>query len=263
MKFSLLHPSRNRAAEVEPAIKEWRDKCSGLHPVEYIVSVDNNDGQLEEYRAITQRLGVELIVNPNRTHVEASNRAAQVATGDLLLQISDDFGCPQDWDTALVNAIGERRDITVLVDDGLGAKTMTLPIMDRAFYERVGYVLHPGYSHMFCDNDLEELSRQLGKLVEAKHLLFPHRHYTVGAVPFDETYRKAASSWGRDARFFAKRQVIDFGLRPKTVRDTLRGIWMDLCHYCAWGRKLPGRLILRFRAQIESRRTQPSHPDHS
>lgn len=252
MKFSLLHPSRNRASAADPAIAEWLGKQSGLHEVEYILSIDDTDSQIAAYQAIAARRGVRLIINANRTHVEASNAAARAAQGDLLLQISDDFGCPDNWDAALLAAIGDRREVAVFVDDGLGAKTMTLPIIDRAYYERVGYVLHPGYAHMFCDNDLEELARRLGKLVDAKHLHFPHRHYIIGAAPFDDTYLKAARSWGRDERFFAKRQVCDFGLRPPTLRDRLTCIAMDLHYWVHWTGKLPGRLLHRMRSMFQA-----------
>lgn len=230
MTISLLHPSRNRAATADATIAEWLGKRSGLHPIDYIISIDTSDDQIADYRQLAERHGARLIVHPNRNSVQACNQAALVATGDLLMMISDDFGCPPGWDEALVRAIGERRDVAVFVDDDLGARTMTLPIVDRAFYQRSGYLLFPGYSHLFCDNDLEEVSRRLGKLIDARHLVFPHRHCNVGASPFDETYRKANRPWGRDSLLFEKRRARDFGLRPQTLRDVVKCGWLDL-HY--------------------------------
>ena len=245
MKISLLHPSRNRVARAEEAIAEWLGKRSGLHTIEYIISIDRSEGQKTEYRRLAERHGAQLIIHRNRNHIEASNRAALVATGDLLVMVSDDFGCPQDWDDALALAVGDRRDVAVFVDDALGAKTMTLPIVDRAFYERSGYLLFPGYVHLFCDNDLEEVSRRLGKLIDARHLLFPHRHYTVGAAPYDEMYRKAESSWGYDANLFHKRQVRGFDLRPRTFRDVLTCGRLDVQFYARATQNLMRRAVRR------------------
>ncbi len=230
MKITLLHPSRNRASTADVTIAEWLGKRSGRHPIEYILSIDDSDKQIVEYRRLAERHGAQLIIRPNRNSVSACNQAARVATGDLLIMVSDDFGCPEGWDDALVSAMGDRRDVAIFVDDGIGAKTMTLPIIDRAFYERLGYVLFPGYRHMFCDNELEEVARRLGKLIEATQLKFPHRHYIVGAAPYDEMYRMAESVWGSDAHVYRKRQVCDFGLRPQTFRDSAKCAWLDL-HY--------------------------------
>lgn len=231
MKISLLHPSRNRAAAADATISEWLGKRSGLHPVEYIISIDRDDTQTSAYRRIAERHGARLLINPNRNSVQACNQAARVATGDLLIMVSDDFGCLAGWDDALARTIGERRDVAVFVDDGFGAKTMTLPIVDRPFYQHTGHLLYPHYLHLFCDNDLEEVARRSGRLIAAKHLLFPHRHFTARALPWDDTYRRANKSWRRDAATFAKRRVRDFDLRSPTLRDTLKCGWLNLHYY--------------------------------
>ncbi len=250
MTISLLHPSRNRAAPAGASIAEWLEKSSGLHPIEYIISIDTSDGQIADYRRLAERHGIRLIIHPNRNSVQACNQAARVATGDLLIMVSDDFGCPQDWDDALARAIGDRRDVAVFVHDGLGAKTMTLPIVDRAFYQRTGYLLFPGYAHLYCDNDLEAVARRLGKLIDARHLMFPHRHFNVGASPFDDTYRKANRPWGRDAHVFAKRHARDFDLRPSTFRDVVKCGWLDLRYYLHRPRTLLRGAARRLRAKF-------------
>jgi hypothetical protein len=145
--------------------------------------------------------------------------------------------------------------VAVFVDDGLGAKTMTLPIVDRAFYQRFGYLLFPEYCHLFCDNDLEEVSRRRGKLIDAKHLEFPHRHSNVEARPWDETYRKANGPWARDAHVFAKRQVRDFDLRPGTLRDHVICGWLDVRYYLRRPLTLAKTARRRLRAKSRSARS--------
>jgi xylosylprotein 4-beta-galactosyltransferase len=231
MKISLLHPSRNRAAMAATSIAEWLGKSSGQHPIEYIFSIDSDDGSKEAYRKLAEQHGARLIINRNRNHVQAANQAARVATGELLILIADDFGCPERWDESLVRAIGDRNDVAVLIDDGLGARTMTLPIIDRTYYQRFGHLYFPGYTHMYCDNDLEEVSRRLGKLLDARHLLFPHRHYITGAAAYDQTYHRAGKSWGIGALMFALRQARDFDLRPATFRDVVQCSWIRLHYY--------------------------------
>lgn len=180
MKFSLLHPSRGRVRMAEQAIGEWIGRSSRRHALEYILSIDADDDDVSAYEQLAAQRAVRLIVNSNRSIVDAANAAARVATGDVFIVVSDDFGCPEAWDQAIATALGERRDVAVLVHDGSDSHIMTLPIVCRAFYEDLGYVLYPEYFHLYCDVDLTDLARRLGKLINARHLVFPHRHYTAG-----------------------------------------------------------------------------------
>lgn len=249
MKISLLHPSRNRATQAGASLAEWLGKSSGRNPIEYILSIDSSERQTAAYRQLADQQGARLLINPNRNYVDAANQAARLATGELLVLIADDFGCPDGWDEALVQTIGERRDVAVLVDDGLGARTMTLPIIDRIYYQRFGYLYFPGYAHMFCDNDLEEVSRRLGKLLDARHLLFPHRHFIIGAAPHDQTYVRAGKSWGSGSLMYAQRQARDFDLRPATFQDLVKCTGLKLHYYLS----RPFRIFRRGMGLLESK----------
>lgn len=216
MKFSLIHPSRNRVARAEDAVREWTSRFSGVHECEHIMSVDADDPQMDGYAALAARHGLRLVVGHNRTMVEAVNRGAEHATGDLLIVVSDDFGCPAAWDVALAAVADGALDRAVLVDDGLGARIMTLPIIGRAFYARQGYVYHPAYISMFADDDLTAVARRDGLLVDATHLVFPHRHFSAALSASDDTYARQNSgrAWWHGWRTFEKRKGGEFGRRP-------------------------------------------------
>jgi hypothetical protein len=228
MRFSLLHPSRQRLAMAERAIVEWTGNQSGAHAIDYVLSIDDDD-DVAGYRALAERRGVRLAVNANRSVVEAANAAARVATGEVLIVVSDDFGCPVGWDAALAAVLGDRRDAAVLVHDGGEARILTLPIVGRALYERLGYVYHPAYVSLFCDDDLTQTAAALGCLLDARHLIFPHRHYTTGAVAYDATYAKENSNaaWWHGWRTFEKRRAARFGLLPRSPAVRARQLAID------------------------------------
>jgi len=215
VKFSLVHASRGRPDQAGGVVSEWRDAASGEHEIEHLLSVDEDDPDREEYASRERDLGVQLVVGPNRTLVEAANRAAALAQGDVLIVVSDDFGCPARWDADLAAIFGERRDLAVMVDDGLGARIMTLPILGRDLYRRLGYVYHPAYHGQFVDEDLTETARALGALVEAKQLLFPHRHFSAGHAKLDATYMRhnQPRSWWSGWMTFEQRKLSGFGVR--------------------------------------------------
>jgi glycosyltransferase involved in cell wall biosynthesis len=217
IRFSLLHPSRMRLALAERAVVEWSENASGRHAYEYILSVDDDD-DVEGYRDLARRRGTRIVVHRNRSVVDAVNRAAAAAAGDVFVVVSDDFGCPPRWDEALGEVIGERQDVAVLVHDGGEGRIMTLPVVGRELYEDLGFVYYPEYFSVLCDDDLTEAARLRGKLIDARHLVFPHRHWSSGASPFDATYARENSgrAWRIGWRTLAKRRAGEFGLRRRS-----------------------------------------------
>jgi hypothetical protein len=221
MRFSLVHPSRQRARRAEEALLEWRGKASGAHELEHILSVDADDPELPAYRTLAERHASRLVVDANRSIVDAVNRGAAAATGDLLIVVSDDFGCPSAWDASLAGIAGERRDLAIHVGDGHAAPQMTLPIVGRELYRRLGYLYHPSYFSMFADDDITGVAAALGSLVDARQqLVFPHRHFSFGLSEVDATYlrQNATDKWWHGWRAFAKRRATGFGLRAPSMR---------------------------------------------
>ena len=211
--FSLIHPSRGRVDAAQRAIaRVGRLRASRPDRIEYLLSVDASDDSAA-YRAVAEREGVHIVVGPNRSPVEAVERAARVTAGRILIVVSDDFGCPPGWDELLLAVSDGHTGFGVLVHDGMDARIMTLPIIDRAMYERLGHLYCPRYQSMFVDDDLTEAVRRFGHLVDARHLLFPHRHVTVGLAPDDETYRRQhrVEVWWQGWRMFQRRKATNFG----------------------------------------------------
>lgn len=254
MNFSLVHASRQRLALADRTIREWRGRSSGEHTIEHLLSVDADDPELDGYRDLAARHGSRLVVGQNRTMVEAVNRGAAAATGEVLVSISDDFGCPHHWDRSLAALPESRREAAVVVNDGLGARIMTLPILTRAFFERLGYIYHPDYISLFADDDLTEVARRAGAVVDARHLLFPHRHYSAGLNDPDTTYARQSSSraWRHGRLTYELRRIDDFGPRLGGLsrwfgRSRVRTYYL----LCGWGSRAREWMMRRLPASAE------------
>lgn len=209
--ISLIHPSRGRAEKAFKTLINWGINCGyGVDEFEHILILDSDDKELPKY--LDKFDGV--IVNNNSSVVEATNHAAKKATGDILIYLSDDFDCPENWGALVLKEFeGEDRPLLVKVDDMLqkfDVPVLTIPIMNRALYERLGYFWHPEYKSMFVDEDLYWTTRKLGALKFAPHLKFEHQHVSVGKAPDDETYRNSAKNWDQGKAVFAKRKALGF-----------------------------------------------------
>jgi glycosyltransferase involved in cell wall biosynthesis len=205
--ISLIHPSRGRPQQAYSRVQDWINKAG--KPVEHIISIDINDPLRDEYLKYNWQ---HIIVNDNGSVVEATNKAAKLATGDILIYLSDDFECPDNW-AELVEKEFESRPMLLKVDDclqPLGTMVLTIPIMNRLLYERLGYFWHPGYKSMFVDEDLFWTCRKMGALKYAEHLKFPHIHPANGKAPNDETYQRSALNWDSGKATFQRRKQEGF-----------------------------------------------------
>lgn len=221
--ISLLHPSRGRANKSFENAKEWVSKAGC--EVEVIVSVDTSDPQQELYQEkylSEEALGdcdqsvYSVTVNDNKSVVEATNIAAKMAKGQILVYLSDDFKCPDNWGVEILREFHEEhRPLLLKVDDCLQkfhVPVLTIPIMNRYLYEKLGYFWHPGYKSMFVDEDLYWMAHRLGALKNCPHLKFPHEHCSIGKAENDETYKRSAANWDQGKALFAQRKSAGFPL---------------------------------------------------
>jgi hypothetical protein len=207
--ISLLHPSRGRPEKSCVNATEWLTKA-GVTDIELIVSIDSTDPLRGLYYSIYK----DVLTNNNASVVEATNHAAKKAKGDILVYLSDDFKCFDNWGIAVLKEFeGENRPLLIKVDDCLQkfeVPVLTIPIMNRALYERLGYFFHPEYRSMFVDEHLYWVTRKLGALKNCEHLKFPHEHPANGKAPDDETYRRSAANWEQGKALFAKHKSMGF-----------------------------------------------------
>lgn len=188
---------------------QWKSNADTQ--IEYILSVDTDDPALYE------DFGECIILRmPNKSAIEAINNAAKIATGDLLIVISDDFDCQSNWDTKLINHIKGRTDFCAKTIDGIQPTLITLPIMDRVYYERYGYVYHPDYQHMFCDQEMTAVAIMTGKYIKFP-ILFEHLHYSVGKSAKDAISLRNDATWQQGETLFNERLKTNFGIENPVV----------------------------------------------
>lgn len=213
--ISLLHPSRGRPQKSFENSREWIEKA-GCN-VQLIVSLDHSDKDLMKYAELyDEAKPITYLISNNNSVVEATNRAANSSSGDILLYLSDDFKCPDNWGQLVLKEFeGEDRPLLIKVDDCLQkfhVPVLTIPIMNRALYERLGYFWHPGYRSMFVDEDLYWTAEKIGALKNCEHLKFPHEHCSIGKCENDETYQRSAANWDQGKAFYTQRKLAGFPL---------------------------------------------------
>lgn len=213
--ISLIHPSRSRFIRCKHTIQNWLDRAHDRKNIEYILSLDNDDFDynLDHLRGFP----VTVTRNVNSNAVQAINKGAEIATGDILIVVSDDTDCFDGWDTALLKALEGKKDFCAKTDDGLQATLITMPVMDRVFYNRYGYIYHPDFKHMHCDEELTCVALMTGKYLKLD-LKFPHLHYTTGKTLKDGLNARNDSTWAHGQDTLNRHALNNFGIKKPVMR---------------------------------------------
>jgi len=207
--ISLLHPSRSRPQKSFETTSDWVSRA-GVE-TELIVSVDRDDPYLRDYSVLYEG---KILVNDNKFVVQAANHAAKVAKFDVMVYLSDDFKCFDNWGVEVMKHFeGIEKPLLIKVDDKLQAfnkDVLTIPIMNRALYNELGYFFHPSYNSMFCDQDLYWTAQNMRAIKLCPELVFEHHHYVNGKAPKDQTYDRSTSNWNQGKHLYAERKLKNF-----------------------------------------------------
>jgi glycosyltransferase involved in cell wall biosynthesis len=156
--------------------------------VEHIFAIDEDDKETDEkltrFRAVISDRGYS---------VGAWNAAADHASGDVLIQIADDFEPPVGWDRLIVEALGG--DIfapkVLRVSDGNRTDGLiTCAIVTRRWHDIHG-LFHGEYRNVYSDNDLTATATKAGAIIEAPQIVIRHHHpFFNEKVKMDATYER-------------------------------------------------------------------------
>lgn len=207
-KISIIHPSRSRPQLAAQTAKKWLSSAKNWKDIQYLLSIDKDDDLYDE---IILEYPAQTLVGDNANAIEAINYGASKTEGDLIIVVSDDFDCPFHWDVALLKALEGKSDYLVKTKDGIQKTLITLPIMDRVYYNRFGYIYNPEYEHMFCDQEMTAVGHMLGRVIELD-ITFPHNHYTTGRFAKDAISVKNDNTWNQGQRVFNKNLATNFGI---------------------------------------------------
>lgn len=210
MRISVIYPTRNRSAIAMLNFLSWQEKTSFDIKVEWILSVDKDD--ISDYSWFP----FSILYNNNRSCIDAINNAAKIATGNVFLVMSDDFECVNGWNVLLAKEIGDKTDFLLKTDDGLQKTLVTLPILDREYYNRFGYVYNSDFRHMFVDQEMTAVSIMLGCYIKSD-LKFLHNHYTTGKFNRDAISLRNDSTWHQGETLFNERLKTNFGIENPVI----------------------------------------------
>jgi len=201
-RISLLHATRGRWSQAIAAMNMWMSRAENPMGVEHIFAIDADD---EESRDKLRRFRCTISAEGGYS-VQAWNVAALSSTGDVLVQLADDFEPPAGWDRLILEALGG--DIfaprVLRVSDGNRTDgLLTCAIVTRRWYELHG-LFHGEYRNVYSDNDLTATATKAGAIIEAPQIVIRHHHpFFNDKVKMDATYER-----GNDPQEYERAKAI-------------------------------------------------------
>lgn len=223
MNILVKFPSRERPHKFFLAIKHYIDLSHGEN-VRYLITLDSNDPTLNLYVSYCEKLkeqgvNIEWIIGESTGKIHAVNRDMDKSgEWDIVVLASDDMICKiENWDIILQNEMSDfypDTDGILYHNDGFTTLN-TMCIIGRKYFDRFGYLYHPDYISLFCDNEFMEVSRKLGKETYFDQVLFRHEHWSNGkqfSHTNDDLMKRTEKWYEADKATYELRKFKNFGL---------------------------------------------------
>lgn len=166
-----------------------------------IVCVDNDDPQLERYKALARPdtardlapvpRNWKFVFAPRIGLGPTINRAFEERPDLAWYGMLSDDAVPTTpgWDRALIEAAGS--DGVAYGADGIRDEASAgMPVLGGDFVRSLGWIILPGLVRLYGDDVWTEIARKRGVLRYLPHVRLEHWHFSNGKAPKDETYRK-------------------------------------------------------------------------
>ena len=184
--ISLLHATRKRAEKALQTRNLWIEKAKYPQLIEHIFAYDNDD--LESRAAFQNVRHIE--IQDGGTCIKAWNTAAELSTGDILLQLSDDWIPSDFWDEALLSRLDINKAQVLAISDGHRKdQLLCMAILTRKRLNDQKYFFHPDFESVYSDDWFTFAAYKDGVVVEAKDIIFTHDHPYHKGTEEDETYK--------------------------------------------------------------------------
>lgn len=184
------------------------------HRLLFVVDDRDHDERLALEHADADHLVVGLT---HRSYPCKVNAAYAATVEPFIFMAADDVEFHPGWLTA---ALAEMVDGVSVVGTNdmanqrvIAGEHSTHSLVRRTYCDRPGAtadlpetVMHEGYRHWCCDDELVQVAKARGAYAHAHDSLVQHHHPYFGGAPKDETYRLGESRARQDKQLFARRR---------------------------------------------------------
>ena len=187
------------------------------HSKKYTVglTVDDDDTVTLNSNELSDLLkfpNVFINMGKSKSKVHAINRGMEGWQGDIVVNMSDDMRfLKQGFDIDIINAFEGNLDLFIHFPDGrVNHLLPTMSIMGRTYYDRFGYIYHPQYESLWCDNEAMDVAKMCNAYKYVDKRIFDHYHPAWTGEPVDALLNHTQSFYRADEITYIRRSKAGF-----------------------------------------------------
>lgn len=207
MDISIIVPTKNRATSVMELVESIYVTSDNFEKVEICFYIDPDDRNSEEcILHLINLCGKNIKYTSSQEKLNLSqmwNYAYDnISTGEIIMLCADDIRFrSKSWDTAVKNEFASVDDkILVLFGDDLlqNERLATHSFVHRRWIEVSGFWLPPYFCADYVDTWIDEVARNIKRLVYLPYVITEHMHYSINKSAFDENTAKRLENKERE-----------------------------------------------------------------
>lgn len=218
LRILVKFPTRERPQQFLKVLNLLNEKATDRNNINYLITLDGDDHSMTQLvkDAALNVNNVTIVIGKSDSKIHACNRDMEVNTGwDIVILVSDDMVPQVDgWDEVLRQSMLKYypdTDGALWFNDGYQPRTCTLTVFGKKYYDRFGWLYHPDYHSLFCDNEQTEVGLASGKLKYLELVLFKHEHFANNPqVKRDALYDRNEALFNLDKVTYERRKAKGF-----------------------------------------------------
>jgi len=179
-KISLLLPTRERSQKFGRMLNSLILTSSNKSRLEILLLLDENEPEINSYKKIVEnnshKINIKIIILNLSTHALRNNYLASKSIGDILFPINDDLiFLSKNWDNYLdleFSKINMNKPNCLWIDSGKKYNYLhtDFPIINRSWYQRLGYVGSEYFNFWYLDSWICDLSFKSKKFLVSRKI---------------------------------------------------------------------------------------------
>ena len=219
-KILIKFPTRGRPERFKSTLETYINLLSNKHEVKFVFTFDEDDSKMnnDEIKNYLRNLSVknEFYYGHSKNKIQAINANMENQDFDILILAADDMiPVYEEYDDFIVSEFEKsiyKLDSVLFFHSTRWANLLDIGcIMGKQYYDRFGYIYHPSYKSIFCDNEYTEVAQILGRsnFIENKE---PFKHNFITG---DETEVRNWQFNNEDTQNYNERKSKNFYLEKK------------------------------------------------
>ena len=210
-KYKILfkYPSRQRRERFLQGLDSILENLHDQENFQILVTADIDDPEMRDLpQYIIDHPRIRVQYGTSKSKIHAVNRDMEFADDDwdIVVVMSDDFRIIFDgFDEVVRGQYKEHGLDTLLHSADQDAKNLlaTMYIAGKDFYNRFGYIYHPQFLSVWCDNLVQDIAQLLGKYVyfDCTGLIL-HLNPAYGHLERDEMFDEQQGHWEHDEKLY-------------------------------------------------------------